>query len=217
MDPLAIINTFATAVIAGATIAYVLLTKKLWVETARNAELTEKMMRASNEPLCAISNPTHTFSACSTLTLSFRIQNAGSVPVDSLYLVTEWKGARSSDPECIYYDRGESLGILLPGQATELMRSIVVDRPGRRVVAQHGDREEYEIAIVHVGLSLRFQSSTRSTNSWLQVLLAAFNVEDREFRVRKSEIVQTDVTRYKVYHLLDDVSVTGHGTAPIGP
>ena len=117
------INAGATVVIAVATVIYVWLTRKLWIETARNAELTEKMMKASHEPLCAISNPTHAFSAGGTLTLCFRIQNAGSVPVDSLNLVTEWKGARSSDPEGTY-NRAEGLGILLPGQATEVMRSI---------------------------------------------------------------------------------------------
>jgi hypothetical protein len=208
-----LINAGATVVIAVATVMYFWLTRKLWIATAKNAELTEKTLEASNEPLCAISNLTHTFRDTGTLTISFQIQNAGRVPVDNVNLVTEWKGTDSNQPDRTSFEE-EWIGVLLPGQSANFLHSVVVRRVGEKVVERQGDRVHFEIACVHIALSARFENRAWKSTPLLHVVLAEFRLSERTFRVRQSKIVGSEEDRYQVYHLLDDVSATGHGTGP---
>jgi len=208
-----LINAIATVVIAIATVAYVWLTRKLWISTAKNAELTERTLEVSNEPLCAISNLTHTYRDSGTLTVSFQIQNAGRVPVDNVNLVTEWKGADGKCPDGASF-KEEWIGLLLPGQSANFLHSVIVRRTGEKIIERREDRVHFEIAIVHIALSVRFENRAWKSSPLLHVVLAEFRVSERTFRVRHSKIVGSGEGRYQVYHLLDDVSATGHGTGP---
>ncbi|WP_321473278.1 hypothetical protein [uncultured Paludibaculum sp.] len=207
------VDLAGTIVAALATAYYAWLTRKLWRATAKSAEIMERTLESNNEPLCAISNFSHSFGPEGRLSIRFKIQNAGRVPVDGVYLVSLWKGTDGSRPE--YTDNTtEWVGVLLPGQLTEHTHERAVRRPAIKVVTRTEDTVTYETAIIHIAVSVQFKGSTSPAQQKWHVVLATFQLEDNQFKVRRSEIFADGGSRPDVWRLLDDVSAIGHGTAP---
>ncbi len=69
---------------------------------------------------------------------------------------------------------------------------------------------------VHIAFSARFENKAWSPSQRLHIVLAEFPLSEGKLRIRQSKIVDSKEDRYQVYHLLDDVSATWHGTASSG-
>lgn len=208
-----IVQIIGTVLVTMATGYYAWLTRKLWRETARNAEITERMLAIDNEPLCSITKLHQSYLPDRLLSLEFEVQNAGRVPVDSVYLLSEWKGTSRDDPQRADFT-SEWIGVLLPGQSVRCRHARRVNRLAITEQCRKGDSVEYEIAVVHIALSVKYENSLQRQSPKLHVLMAEFVLQECIFRVRKSEMVTQDTGNYKLYHLLDDVSAIGHGVAP---
>jgi hypothetical protein len=195
LSPTDWVQLTASAVTAAATVWYAVLTRKLWAATNSNVALTQQMVQSSEEPLCAISGMSASFTT-GTLAIEFEVKNGGHSPLHNVWLVTDWKGFDCDLPHNVTF-REEWIGVLLPGEAVRRKYAKAVVPIG---LLQHGLKND-----LHVGFYVRYEG--RLPGRFAHILLAYLDGRLNTFRIRKSFIVKEGEGPFdQAYKLLDDVS-----------